>query len=217
MSKEMITYKILILGDSTVGKTAFIVRFCEGRFEEDSLTTIGLDSKVKFISRQEKKIQLQIWDTAGQERFRSLSKNYYKGADGILLMYDISNYESFKHIKNWITDIKNNIGVPMEKLALIVIGNKSDLPDDKRKVDKNDIETFQNTHGLKIIEASAKIDKNVNESMIALIDKMIELGVVKIKKGDEDENDNRKLSIKKNTKKKGDCCGGGDKKKKENN
>ena len=110
MSKEMITYKILILGDSTVGKTAFIVRFCEGRFEEDSLTTIGLDSKVKFISRQEKKIQLQIWDTAGQERFRSLSKNYYKGADGILLMYDISNYESFKHIKNWITDIKNNIG-----------------------------------------------------------------------------------------------------------
>ena len=85
----------------------------------------------------------------------------------------------------------------------------------KKKVDKNDIETFQNTHGLKIIEASAKIDKNVNESMIALIDKMIELGVGKIKKGDDDEDDNRKLSIKKNTKKKGDCCAG-DKKKKDN-
>ena len=213
MSKDMITYKILILGDSTVGKTAFIVRFCEGKFEEDSLTTIGLDSKVKFISRQDKKIQLQIWDTAGQERFRSLSKSWYKGADGILLMYDISNYDSFKHIKNWINDIKTNISIPFEKLALIVIGHKSDLPDDKRKVDKNDIQTFENSHGIKIIEASAKIDKNVNESMIALIDKMLELGVGKIKTGDEDEDDNKKLSLKKTKKKKGDCCAGGGKKK----
>ena len=209
----MITYKILILGDSTVGKTAFIVRFCEGKFEEDSLTTIGLDSKVKFISRQDKKIQLQIWDTAGQERFRSLSKSWYKGADGILLMYDISNYDSFKHIKNWINDIKTNISIPFEKLALIVIGHKSDLPEEKRKVDKNDIQTFENSHGIKIIEASAKIDKNVNESMIALIDKMLELGVGKIKTGDEDEDDNKKLSLKKTKKKKGDCCAGGGKKK----
>ena len=213
MSKDMITYKILILGDSTVGKTAFIVRFCEGKFEEDSLTTIGLDSKVKFISRQDKKIQLQIWDTAGQERFRSLSKSWYKGADGILLMYDISNYDSFKHIKNWINDIKTNISIPFEKLALIVIGHKSDLPDEKRKVDKNDIQTFENSHGIKIIEASAKIDKNVNESMIALIDKMLELGVGKIKTGDEDEDDNKKISLKKTKKKKGDCCAGGGKKK----
>ena len=213
MSKDMITYKILILGDSRVGKTAFIVRFCEGKFEEDSLTTIGLDSKVKFISRQDKKIQLQIWDTAGQERFRSLSKSWYKGADGILLMYDISDYDSFKHIKNWINDIKTNISIPFEKLALIVIGHKSDLPDDKRKVDKNDIQTFENSHGIKIIEASAKIDKNVNDSMIALIDKMLELGVGKIKTGDEDEDDNKKLSLKKTKKKKGDCCAGGGKKK----
>ena len=213
MSKDMITYKILILGDSSVGKTTFIVRFCEGKFEEDSLTTIGLDSKVKFISRQDKKIQLQIWDTAGQERFRSLSKSWYKGADGILLMYDISNYDSFKHIKNWINDIKTNISIPFEKLALIVIGHKSDLPDEKREVDKNDIQTFENSHGIKIIEASAKIDKNVNESMIALIDKMLELGVGKIKTGEEDEDDNKKLSLKKTKKKKGDCCAGGGKKK----
>ena len=144
MSKEMITYKILLLGDSSVGKTAFILRFCEGKFEDDSLTTIGLDSKTKFVSRQDKKIQLQIWDTAGQERFRSLSKSWYKGADGILLMYDISNYETFKHIKNWIGDIKNNISVAWEKLALIVIGNKSDLPPEKKKVDKKDIEELEN-------------------------------------------------------------------------
>ena len=91
MSKEMIIYKILVLGDSTVGKTAFIVRFCENKFEDDySLSTIGVDIKTKFIIRKEKKIQLQIWDTAGQERFRSITKNSYKGADGIILMYDKS-------------------------------------------------------------------------------------------------------------------------------
>ena len=213
MSKDMITFKIILLGDSSVGKTAFIIQFCDGKFGEDSLTTIGLDRKAKFISHQDKKIQLEIWDTAGQERFRSIAKSSYKGADGILLMYDISNYETFKHIKNWIGDIKNNISLAWEKLALIVIGNKSDLPPEKKKVDKKEIEEFENTQKLKIIEASATEDINVNESMIALIDKMLELGVGKVKKEDDDEEDNRKLSIKKNTKKK-DCCGGGDKKKK---
>ena len=82
----MITYKILILGDSSVGKTAFIVRFCEDKFQEENLSTIGVDIKAKFLIRKEKKINLQIWDTAGQERFRSIAKNSYKGADGITLM-----------------------------------------------------------------------------------------------------------------------------------
>ena len=213
MSKEMIIFKILLLGDSTVGKTAFIIRFCEGNFIEESITTIGLDTKTKFVSRQDKKIQLQIWDTAGQERFRSLSKSWYKGADGILLMYDISKYDTFKHIKNWINDIKNNISVPMEKMALIVIGNKSDLPASQRQVDKKDVEEFENSQKLKIIEASAKNDVNVNQSMIALIDKMLELGVGKIKKEDEEEDDNRKLSVKNTKPKKEGCCGGGGKKK----
>ena len=121
----MITYKILFLGDSSVGKTAFIIRFCDGKFEEDSLTTIGLDKKAKSVSHKDKKILLQIWDTAGQERFRSIAKSCYKGADGILLMYDVNNYDSFKHIKTWIKDIKANITIPWEKLALIVIGNKT--------------------------------------------------------------------------------------------
>ena len=211
----MITYKILLLGDSSVGKTAFILRFCEGKFEDDSLTTIGLDSKTKFVSRQDKKIQLQIWDTAGQERFRSLSKSWYKGADGILLMYDVNNYDSFKHIKTWIKDIKANITIPWEKLALIVIGNKCDLPKEEKKVDKEDIEEFKKTNnGIQVIEASAKLDINVNESIIALIDKMMELGVGKYTKNDVEERA-RTFSVEnvENNKKKKDCCGGGGKKK----
>ena len=211
----MITFKIILLGDSSVGKTAFIIRFCDGTFEDDALTTIGLDRKVKFISHKEKKIQLEIWDTAGQERFRSIAKSSYKGADGILLMYDITKKDTFKHIKSWIKDIQANLGDAMDKIALIVIGNKSDLPQSEKEVDKNDVQEFENSMKFKIIEASAKENKNVNESMIALVDRMIELGLGKIKKEDDDEENNRKLSVKQTGKKKdNNCCGGGDKKNK---
>ena len=205
MSKGMITFKIMLLGDSSVGKTAFILRFCDGKFDDDTITTIGLDTKTKFVSHKDKKIQLQIWDTAGEERFRSIAKSCYKGADGILLMYDVSNIGSFKHIKNWITDIENNITVPKDKLALIIIGNKSDLPEEKKQVDNKDREDFENKYKYKIIEASAKTDKNVNESIMALIDKMLDLGLGKIKKDNDDEEDAQKLTPKKKKKKGGFC------------
>ena len=202
----MITFKIMLLGDSSVGKTAFILRFCDNKFEDESITTIGLDTKTKFVSHKDKKIQLQIWDTAGEERFRSIAKSCYKGADGILLMYDVSNISSFKHIKNWINDIENNITVPKDKLALIIVGNKSDLPEDQKKIDNKDREDFENKYKYKIIETSAKTDKNINESIIALIDKMLDLGLGKIKNNDnDDEDDNQKLSNKKK-KKKGSFC-----------
>ena len=206
----MITYKILVLGDSMVGKSAFILRFCENKFEEDSLSTIGLDTKTKFITRQNQKIQLQIWDTAGQERFRSIAKSCYKGAHGILLVYDITNLDTFKHIKNWIGDIKNKINKPMDQIALYVIGNKCDLPEEKRKVDDEDKAKLKAEFGLDIMEVSAKIDKNINESMIALIDKMLQLGIG-LKKEDDDEEDGQNLEVNKSKKKK-DCCGGKDKK-----
>ena len=205
MSKGMITFKIMLLGDSSVGKTAFILRFCDNKFEDESITTIGLDTKTKFVSHKDKKIQLQIWDTAGEERFRSIAKSCYKGADGILLMYDVSNISSFKHIKNWIGDIENNITVPKDKLALIIIGNKSDLPEEKKQVDNKDREDFENKYKYKIIEASAKTDKNVNESIMALIDKMLDLGLGKIKKENDDEEDAQKLTPKKKKKKGGFC------------
>ena len=202
----MITYKVIVLGDSNVGKSAFIIRFCENKFEIDSLSTIGLDTKTKFITRKNQKIQLQIWDTAGQERFRSIAKSCYKGAHGILLFYDVTNLETFKHIKNWITDIKNKINKPVDQIALYVLGNKCDLPEEDKKVDNEDKVKLKEEFGLEIMEVSAKIDKNVNESMIALVDKMLELGLG-IKKGEEDEEEGQKLKANKTNKMK-DCCGG---------
>ena len=215
--EEILSFKILLLGDSTVGKTAFILRFCEDKFEEDSLTTIGLDQKNKFVKRGDKRLELHIWDTAGQERFRSIAKNCYKGADGIILMYDISKYETFKHIKTWINNIKESIDI--DKIALIVVGNKCDLPDSEKNVDQDSKQNFENTSKMKIIEASAKDNINVNESFISLIDKMLELGLGK-KKGSDDDNDNDEVNnaqqLKRNKtndkKKKDNCCGGGKKK-----
>ena len=103
---EIITFKILLLGDPSAGKSSFILSFCEDKFNEDCLTTIGVDQNVKFIKKDGKKFKLLIYDTAGQERFKSVAKNYYRGAHGIILMYDNSNYETFKNIKFWINSIK---------------------------------------------------------------------------------------------------------------
>ena len=219
MSKEeIISFKILLLGDSGVGKTAFILRFCDDKFDEDSLTTIGLDQKNKFVKRGDKKLELHIWDTAGEERFRSIAKNCYKGADGIILMYDISRYETFKQIKTWINNIKESINI--DKVALLVVGNKIDLPKDVETVDEESKNNFENSSKMKIIEASAKENTNVNDSFITLIDKMLELGLGKKKYGNDDDNDNDEVNNsqqlkrpKANDKKnKNNCCGGGKKK-----
>ena len=217
MSKEeIISFKILLLGDSGVGKTAFILRFCEDKFEEDSLTTIGLDTKNKFVKRDNKKLELHIWDTAGQERFRSITKNCYKGADGIILMYDISKYETFKQIKTWINNIKDSINI--DKIALLVVGNKSDKPKTDETVDQQSKQNFENANKMKIIEASAKDNINVYESFISLIDKMLELGLGKKKSSDDDNdideinNSQRLQKPTKDKKKKDNCCGGNKKK-----
>ena len=212
--EEVISFKILLLGDSSVGKTAFILRFCEDKFDQDSLTTIGLDQKNKFVKRGDKKIELHIWDTAGQERFRSIAKNCYKGADGIILMYDISKTDTFKHIVSWINNIREAIDIT--KIGLIVVGNKCDLPPEDKTVDEESKNKFESDNNMKIIEASAKDDINVNDTFIMLIDKMIELGLGK-KKGNDDDNDeiNNSQTLKRpsgDKRKKDGCCGSGKKK-----
>ena len=230
--EDIFSFKLLLLGDTTVGKTAFILRFCDNKFEDDSLTTIGLDQKMKYVKRGDKKIELHIWDTAGQERFRSIAKNLYKGADGILLMYDITKLKTFKNIKRWINGIKE--AVDINKIALIIVGNKCDLRDEINKDDKDtnekdendenddkeepdipvDEETkkeFEKQNNFKIIEASAKKDINVTDSFIALIDKMLELGLGKKKSNDDDEDEGKgqKLTSKKTNKRNNNCCNRG--------
>lgn len=105
-SQKSITLKYLVVGDSGVGKTSLLVRYCEDSFQADYLSTIGVDFKIKRIEINNCQITLNIWDTAGQERFRNITKSFYKGAHGIILTYSITDPVSFNHIESWIDQIK---------------------------------------------------------------------------------------------------------------
>uniref|UniRef100_A0A8C1PF66 Ras-related protein Rab-13 n=1 Tax=Cyprinus carpio TaxID=7962 RepID=A0A8C1PF66_CYPCA len=125
-------FKLLLIGDSGVGKTCLLFRFSEDAFNTTFISTIGIDFKIRTIELNEKKIKLQIWDTAGQERFRTITTAYYRGAMGIMLVYDITSEKSFENIKNWIRNIEEHASSDVEKM---ILGNKCDM-NDRRQVSK---------------------------------------------------------------------------------
>ena len=170
-NQDFLSYKIILLGDTTVGKTSLIVRFCDSKFNESCVSTIGVDTKTKYIKYNDKKIELEIWDTAGQEKYKSLAKNCYKGADGIILIYDITQKKTFHGIKTWYNDIKDHINI--SKVAIIIVGNKSDLPN--IEVNKEMSEKFCVQYNLQLIETSCKDNINVEETFKTLIEMMIKL------------------------------------------
>ena len=173
---EYCLYKIILLGDSFVGKTSLIIRFCDDIYEDNGTATIGVDTKTKFVKRKDKNIELQIWDTAGQERFRSLAKNCTNQMDGIILVYDLSKKESFQNIKIWYNNLRDT--VDFKKVGLILVGNKSDMSHDSS--DKMAQEFCQN-HNISFIETSAKTNKNVSEIFVKLIDIMVNINPKKSK------------------------------------
>ena len=117
------SYKILVIGESNVGKTSIILRYTENSFNASGISTCGVDVKCKYVSLDNLKIRLDIWDTAGQERFRGLAKNYFRGANAFILVYDITNQNSFNKLRGWINDAKEKI---QREYKMIVVGNKKD-------------------------------------------------------------------------------------------
>ena len=172
MSKKEAKYKILILGDSKVGKSCFLTRYADKTYQEDYLSTIGMDYKIKNYELENGDIiKLYIWDTAGQDRFRSITSNYYKGADGIILIYDITKQETFNNVRNWITSIKEEAPA---KVVLILVGNKVD--DEKhRTVHQSEGEKIADEYNLPFLECSAKSDINVTETFDVLVKKIVEI------------------------------------------
>ena len=205
-------FKVLLVGNSGVGKSSLFLRFVDEIWEDSFVPTIGVDFKIKTLLIEEKKIKLQIWDTAGEERFRTIISSYYKGAHGILLIFDLSDTESFDSLNNWLIEIERNAN---KNVIKILIGNKCDL-EDKRKISFIQAKEFADVNGMKYIETSAKNDINViqafgtlgNELLIASSDKGI---IQKDIKKNFSINNNVDLSKEKehNT-----CCSG---KKKKNN
>merc|ERR1712010_195769 len=117
-------FKLLLIGDSGVGKSCLLLRFADDTYAESYISTIGVDFKIRTINLEGKTIKLQIWDTAGQERFRTITSSYYRGAHGIIVVYDITDAESFTNVKQWLNEIDRYANENVNKL---LVGNKSDL------------------------------------------------------------------------------------------
>ena len=162
-----INLKILILGDSSVGKTTLLLKYVDGYFPTIYVATIGVEFKVKKINVNGIDLNLQIWDTAGQERFRGVTRNFMKGADGIIYAYDITKKSSFDSLKNWIIQSEEST-VGFKK---IIIGNKTDL-ESERVVSKEAFQKFCQNKNIQGMEVSAKNGNNVDKCF-ELIAKLI--------------------------------------------
>lgn len=155
--------KILLVGDSGVGKSCLLVRFVEDKFSPSFITTIGIDFKIKTVDISGKKIKLQLWDTAGQERFRTITTAYYRGAMGIILVYDVTDERTFENIRQWFSTVNQHAN---EEAQLLLVGNKKDM--DARAVTYEQGENLAKELGVPFIEASAKDDENVSDIFFTL-------------------------------------------------
>ncbi|KWU46039.1 ras family protein [Rhodotorula sp. JG-1b] len=156
--------KMLLIGDSGVGKSCLLLRFCDDAWTPSFITTIGIDFKIRTIELDGKRIKLQIWDTAGQERFRTITTAYYRGAMGILLVYDVTDERSFNNIRTWHANVEQHASEGVNK---ILIGNKCDWSD-KKVISEQQGQELADELGLRFLETSAKSNINVEEAFFAL-------------------------------------------------
>ena len=158
------TFKILTLGESEVGKTSILRRFIENKFLKNHLATIGIDYRTKIIKVYGRDIRLKIWDTAGQERYHNITNHIFKGADGIVLIFDVTQESSFIKINDWIEQIKSNIS--QEEICLILLGNKCDI--EERMVSKEKGKEMADSLNVDYYETSALNGTGINEAFEAL-------------------------------------------------
>ena len=192
-------YKLLLIGETNVGKTSIILRYTENEFQTSGISTCGVDVKCKYVSLENTKIRLDIWDTAGQERFRGLAKNYFRGANGFILVYDITDQKSFGKLKGWMNDAKEKID---SEYKMIVVGNKKDC-EEEREVSLEDLQEFGTKNNVTTMEVSAKTGEGVDLLFNKIVEELFELKNVGIIKNDEEEDktynslDNSRLPEKK--------------------
>eukprot|EP01084_Bolivina_argentea_P124723 220994_1 len=157
-------FKLLLIGDSGVGKSCLLLRFADDTYTESYISTIGVDFKIQTIDLESKTIKLQIWDTAGQERFRTITSSYYRGAHGIIVVYDVTDRDSFQNVKQWLHEIDR---YACENVNKLLVGNKSDL-EEKRAVPFEEAKEFADSLGIEFLETSAKNADNVDNAFMTM-------------------------------------------------
>ena len=197
--------QLLVIGDGAVGKTSILSRFAQDKFSPQYLATLGIDFFTKDVMIDKEIIHIKIWDTAGEERYRSLTKGFFKNGEGIIIVYDVTNKNSFESLKFWIDSIENNNNLENKKMPAVILGNKIDISN--RQVNENEAQEFAKSRNYKYFEVSAKSGKGVDESIKYLIEKVIEVveddkklhKSIKITNDDKDKDKHKKEKIK-------DCC-----------
>jgi len=157
-------FKVLLIGDSGVGKSCLMLRYADDTYTDSYVSTIGVDFKIRTIDLDGKTLKLQIWDTAGQERFRTITCSYYRGAHGIIVTYDVTDRESFKNVRHWLQEIGKYAKEDVRKL---LIGNKSDLTS-RKAVSYDEGKELADSLGVQFLETSAKSAHNVEEAFQAM-------------------------------------------------
>ena len=177
-------FKVIIIGDSGVGKTSIINRYVKKSFNDSTKPTIGVELNTKLVEMEEMQNKLQIWDTAGQERFRGVASSYYKGASGVLLVYDITKSETFNNLETWLKEVENNATFNVVK---VIVGNKKDLQE-SREVLIEDATRFAKKNRCSIMEVTAKDDeKEIDQAFNLMIEQMLDVGgkTQQVKPGEE--------------------------------
>lgn len=195
-------FKLLLIGDSGVGKSCLLLRFADDTYTESYISTIGVDFKIRTIELDGKTIKLQIWDTAGQERFRTITSSYYRGAHGIIVVYDVTDNESFNNVKQWLHEIDR---YACENVNKLLVGNKSDLTA-KRVVSTEQGKEFAESLGIEFLETSAKTSTNVEQAFLTMASQI----KARMKTQPSNSKDNSKEGVRlgpgKNINQKSSCC-----------
>ena len=180
-------FKILLVGNSAVGKSCLLVRFADNIFNESFLPTIGVDFKIRTFELNGKTVKLQIWDTAGQERFKTITASYYKGAHGIILVYDITDRQSFQDVQTWLAEVEK---FGQENVIKLLVGNKCDL-ESERQVSFEEGKELAQSLGVKFLETSAKQSNNVENAFFTMSTEIRQ----NVQHNDNEDNNNQQKKL----------------------
>ncbi|XP_078492096.1 ras-related protein Rab-35 [Ciona intestinalis] len=194
-------FKLLIIGDSGVGKSSLLLRFADNTFSGSYITTIGVDFKIRTIEIGGEKVKLQIWDTAGQERFRTITSTYYRGTHGVIVVYDVQSAESFVNVKRWLHEIEQNC----DSVNRILVGNKDDCAE-KKVVETADAKKFSDQINITLFETSAKENKNIEEMFTEITRQVLRTKQNSQNQSGAGQPDGLKLRDKRNKPKKSSGC-----------